>query len=324
MIYYHFKSKAALYREILRDMFGAVGARVASRRRAPARPRGQDPRLHRRDRRRGRGAAALPADLAARDRRRRASTSTRHAPLRPRRARGARRHHRGRPPRRPLPAGQSAAGAGRHHRAAHVLPCDLAAAPQARSTAARGVGTISRDEVVGHIQRVTLAAARRTDCMRPSTARPLAIARRPRAGRRAGRLSNARRRSRPNARHGLRRGDRCARGARSRRPRARAHGRRGGSRRRRRRHRAARHAPTPTSRCGAPPPTASRRTRSSGCCGPARAPKTSVRRARKLQSAQADVTAAAGRARRRPRPTSSASRRSSRQRRLASSSATMR
>jgi TetR/AcrR family transcriptional regulator len=29
MIYYHFKSKAALYREILREMFGAVGARVA-------------------------------------------------------------------------------------------------------------------------------------------------------------------------------------------------------------------------------------------------------------------------------------------------------
>jgi AcrR family transcriptional regulator len=28
MIYYHFKSKAALYREILRDLFGAVGARV--------------------------------------------------------------------------------------------------------------------------------------------------------------------------------------------------------------------------------------------------------------------------------------------------------
>src|SRR5215510_14443869 len=29
MIYYHFASKAALYREILRDMFGAVRARVA-------------------------------------------------------------------------------------------------------------------------------------------------------------------------------------------------------------------------------------------------------------------------------------------------------
>src|SRR6187200_3720344 len=28
MIYYHFKSKAALYREILRDMFGAVRAAV--------------------------------------------------------------------------------------------------------------------------------------------------------------------------------------------------------------------------------------------------------------------------------------------------------
>jgi TetR/AcrR family transcriptional regulator len=30
MIYYHFKSKAALYREILRDMFTAVGRRVAA------------------------------------------------------------------------------------------------------------------------------------------------------------------------------------------------------------------------------------------------------------------------------------------------------
>src|SRR6185436_16727183 len=30
MIYYHFKSKDALYREILRDMFGAVRTRVAA------------------------------------------------------------------------------------------------------------------------------------------------------------------------------------------------------------------------------------------------------------------------------------------------------
>ena len=30
MIYYHFRSKAGLYREILRDMFGAVGARVSA------------------------------------------------------------------------------------------------------------------------------------------------------------------------------------------------------------------------------------------------------------------------------------------------------
>ena len=30
MIYYHFRSKAALYREILRDMFDAVGTRVAA------------------------------------------------------------------------------------------------------------------------------------------------------------------------------------------------------------------------------------------------------------------------------------------------------
>jgi AcrR family transcriptional regulator len=30
MIYYHFRSKAGLYRELLRDMFAAVGARVAA------------------------------------------------------------------------------------------------------------------------------------------------------------------------------------------------------------------------------------------------------------------------------------------------------
>src|SRR3954468_13281224 len=30
MIYYHFTSKAALYREILNDMFGAVSTRVAA------------------------------------------------------------------------------------------------------------------------------------------------------------------------------------------------------------------------------------------------------------------------------------------------------
>ncbi len=38
MIYYHFRSKAALYREILRDMFEAVAARVAAAARAPADP----------------------------------------------------------------------------------------------------------------------------------------------------------------------------------------------------------------------------------------------------------------------------------------------
>jgi AcrR family transcriptional regulator len=38
MIYYHFKSKAALYREILRDMFEAVAARVSAAAQAPAEP----------------------------------------------------------------------------------------------------------------------------------------------------------------------------------------------------------------------------------------------------------------------------------------------
>ena len=38
MIYYHFKSKAALYREILRDMFEAVALRVSAATDAPAEP----------------------------------------------------------------------------------------------------------------------------------------------------------------------------------------------------------------------------------------------------------------------------------------------
>ena len=38
MIYYHFKSKAALYREILRDMFEAVRTAVAEVARSEATP----------------------------------------------------------------------------------------------------------------------------------------------------------------------------------------------------------------------------------------------------------------------------------------------
>jgi TetR/AcrR family transcriptional regulator len=38
MIYYHFQSKAALYREILRDMFAAVAAGVAAVEASPAEP----------------------------------------------------------------------------------------------------------------------------------------------------------------------------------------------------------------------------------------------------------------------------------------------
>src|SRR5438477_8493001 len=38
MIYYHFRSKAALYREILRDMFAAVARRVSETARSTAEP----------------------------------------------------------------------------------------------------------------------------------------------------------------------------------------------------------------------------------------------------------------------------------------------
>jgi TetR/AcrR family transcriptional regulator len=41
MLYYHFDGKAALYRDILRDMFGAVGAQVAEVRQAGGSPEAQ-------------------------------------------------------------------------------------------------------------------------------------------------------------------------------------------------------------------------------------------------------------------------------------------
>jgi AcrR family transcriptional regulator len=41
MLYYHFDGKAALYRDILRDMFGAVGASVAEVRKAGGSPEDQ-------------------------------------------------------------------------------------------------------------------------------------------------------------------------------------------------------------------------------------------------------------------------------------------
>ena len=91
MIYYHFSSKAALYREILRDMFGAVGAPRPSVAASDAAARGQDPALRRGHCRRGRGPAALSADLVPRDRRRRRAPRRRDARRHARRAAGARR-----------------------------------------------------------------------------------------------------------------------------------------------------------------------------------------------------------------------------------------
>ena len=160
MIYYHFKSKAALYREILSDMFQAVARRRAAGRRRPTRApedkiRGYVDAI---------AAAAearphFPADLAARDRRRR--RAHRRRPRSPTSAtcsaRSARIIEEG------IRAGRfqphrSAAAAGRHHRAADVLLRDRAPAPQDGARRRRRRRPPShRDVVVDHIQRVTLA-----------------------------------------------------------------------------------------------------------------------------------------------------------------------
>ena len=159
MIYYHFKSKAALYREILRDMFGAV--RAARRRGRPRRTRRPEDKIRA-------YIDAIAAEAEARPhfppiwlreiaegggaRRRR------HARLRPRRARRARRDHRRR-----------ASRAGRFRR--RIRSCVqggiiaplmffLATAPLRQKIARAGVdgiAAISRDMVVAHIQRLTLA-----------------------------------------------------------------------------------------------------------------------------------------------------------------------
>ena len=80
MIYYHFKSKAALYREILRDMFSAV----AAPRRRRSRPSTADPRTTRSAvswrplPREAEATPALPAHLVPRDCGRRQPSRRRH------------------------------------------------------------------------------------------------------------------------------------------------------------------------------------------------------------------------------------------------------
>ena len=264
MIYYHFKSKAALYREILRDMFGGRRGRASPRRgRLRRRPRGQDPRLHRGDRHRGRGAAALPADLVPRDRRGRPRTSTpttlgyiaatcsrRSAPSSPKGV-AARRFQPVNPLLRPR----------RHHRAAAVVLRERRRCAQRLARARRdGADRLeSRATVVAHVQRVALASLGRADCMRltgrrrvavvvlvglvPASPLPVSI-----DGRR-GRSAAIR----------LRRGHRSAGRRRGRRTRARGDGRRRRSRRGRRRRSRGSTPRTPSWRCGAPTPSASRR-----------------------------------------------------------------
>ena len=68
MIYYHFKSKAALYREILRDMFDAVAAASPTRRAPPADRRGQNPRLRRGDRHEAEARPHFPPSGSAKSR----------------------------------------------------------------------------------------------------------------------------------------------------------------------------------------------------------------------------------------------------------------
>ena len=150
-------------------MFAAVAARVAATPRTGCRSRREDPRLCRGDRRRGRGTAALPADLVPRDRRGRRAPRRR----RPRRhiggiverlggivAEGSRQS--GFRPVNPL-----------HLHAGIVAPLLLffASAGFRQRLAARRDRRrrLDRGEVVAHMQRVALASLGRahvmtTDC----------------------------------------------------------------------------------------------------------------------------------------------------------------
>ena len=91
----------ALPRDPARHVRRRPRPRCSRSRRPRSRPQDKIRALRRGDRGGGRGAAALSADLAARDRRRRRARRRGDAGLRPRRARRARPDHRRRAPRRP-------------------------------------------------------------------------------------------------------------------------------------------------------------------------------------------------------------------------------
>ena len=158
MIYYHFHNKAELYREILRDMFGAVGARVRDVAASDRSPADKGPRLHRdvcRPRpRRGRtfrrsGSAKIADGGPHLDD---ATLGDMAGVLK---ALGAIIEE-GVACRR-VPADQPAARPCRHRRARCC--CSLrppASAAASSAPACAGVATITRDEVVAHVQRVTL------------------------------------------------------------------------------------------------------------------------------------------------------------------------
>ena len=78
MLYYHFGSKAELYAEVVRDMVGAVGARVRAIADGPGSAEAQARRVDQRARRGSRRAAVVPAHHAARARRTRAAFRCRH------------------------------------------------------------------------------------------------------------------------------------------------------------------------------------------------------------------------------------------------------
>ena len=157
MIYYHFGSKAALYREILRDMFAAVSLRVGEAARGTAAPedkirafvdafateaeaRPHFPPIWFREIAEG-GAHLDPRH------------ARQHVPACSSRwgtscARG---------PRRAVSANQSAAGACRDHRAASAVLRQRTASRPARARGRPGIATVSRDDVVA------ARAARRAD-----------------------------------------------------------------------------------------------------------------------------------------------------------------
>jgi AcrR family transcriptional regulator len=150
MIYYHFKSKAALYREILRDMFGAVGKRVGDVAARDASPEDKIRAYIEATLRRSGSAAALPPIWL-----REFAEGGEHVDAATlsyvRDVLGAERHHREGPAGRFQPRTRMLVQAGIIAPLMFFSP--RARAPEGRTHRRAGVTAISRDMVVAHIQR---------------------------------------------------------------------------------------------------------------------------------------------------------------------------
>ena len=302
MIYYHFSSKIGLYREVLRDGFRRLtdDARAAIAE-APSAIEKFDA-LHRQPAPHGTRRPAHRSDHAPRDRRRRpqlrrrdAAPDDRPVPRRegdPRRGRSRRRVPRGRPACSPTSwswaARCSTSPTSRFARRSAARACS-AATPQIPS------GNASMARHLGTVLRRTLCVDEEVPTMRD----------RPVDGRSARRSVAAgvphRRRPADRVRvSGHVEATEVQVSAAGRRPAARAaRGRRRPRRRRRRRSRGSTPRDTELALAARRRPSASRPTRSCGCCAPDRA-REDIRQAEaQCQAANADVEAARGGARRR-------------------------